>query len=161
MPLVRPSNPSRSRRRGVTLLEMLVTVALLMLMMLVIVAIFQSATGSITVSRGLALIEQDLRRLDATIRQDLNGVTVVMTPPNNPNDNGGYFEYAENALSDAQDEDSDDTLRFTAKAPEGRPFTGRIWVPRSVGPTDPGYGSSRSVTLEPIPVTSQYAEATQ
>ena len=50
---------------------MLVTVALLLLMMIVIVAIFQAATGAVTVSRAYALLEQDLRRLDATLRQDL------------------------------------------------------------------------------------------
>ena len=142
MQSVRRDNSSRSRRRGVTLLEMLVTVALLLLMMVVIVAIFQSATGAVTVSRNFALLEQDLRRLDTTFRQDLSGVTCSMTPPNNPTNNAGYFEYAENALSDAQDEDSDDTLRFTAKAPDGRPFTGRLWVPKTVPPTDGGYNVS-------------------
>lgn len=159
----------RPRRRGVTLLEMLVTVALLLLMMITIVAIFQSATGSVTESRARALLDQDLRRLDATIRQDLDGVTCKMTPPNNPRDNRGYFEYAENALSDAQEEDSDDTLRFTSRAPEGRPFTGRVWVPKAVPPTDPGYNvtptfppgnppGGKSITFEPVPVTSQFAE---
>jgi type II secretory pathway pseudopilin PulG len=154
----RPNITSRSRRRGVTLLEMLVTVALLLLMMVVIVTIFQYAAGSITNSRALTLIEQDLRRLDATIRQDLSGVTCSTNPPNNPLDNAGYLEVAENALSDAQDEDSDDTLRFTAKAPDGRPFTGRIWVPKSVSPLDTGYAGAKAVTFEPTPVTSQFAE---
>ena len=95
-----------------------------------IVAIFQAATGAVTVSRTYHAARQDLRRLDTTIRQDLAGVTCKMTPPNNPQDNLGYFEYGENALADPQGEDSDDYLRFTAKAPEGRPFTGRIWVPQ-------------------------------
>src|SRR6478752_6079805 len=83
----RPNLMSRSRRRGVTLLEMLVTVALLLIMMLIIVAIFQSATGAVTVSRAYTLLDQDLRRLDATIRQDLMGVEAIMTPPGiNPSD---------------------------------------------------------------------------
>ena len=147
----RPMTNAHSRRRGVTLLEMLVTVALLLLMMITIVAIFQAATGAVSVSRAYTLLDQDLRRLDVTLRQDLAGVTCVMTPPNNPNQNGGYFEYAENALSDAQDEDSDDTLRFTAKAPDGRPFTGRIWVPKRVMPDtltggDPGYAVTPTPT---------------
>ena len=148
----RPNITSRSRRRGVTLLEMLVTVALLLLMMVVIVTIFQYAAGSITNSRALTLLDQDLRRLDTTIRQDLSGVTATMTPPNDPVNNAGYFEYAENALSDAQDEDSDDTLRFTAKAPDGRPFTGRVWVRQSVP------GALGNVTFLPAPVTSLFAE---
>jgi len=152
----RPNISSRSRRRGVTLLEMLVTVALLLIMMLIIVSIFQAATGAITVSRAFTLLDQDLRRLDTTIRQDLQGVEAIMTPPGViPNDTrprAGYFEYAENALSDAQDEDSDDTLRFTAKAPPGRPFTGRMWVRTSLPDV------AEFVTTVPIPVTSQFAE---
>ena len=163
------SRSPSARRRGVTLLEMLVTVALLLVMMLTIVSIFQAATGSVTESRARAILDQDLRRIDTLLRQDLSGVTCKMTPPNDPGDNLGYFEYCENALSDEQGEDSDDTLRFTAKAPDGRPFTGRVWVPRTVPPpltsagvanpnADPSYASSRSVTLEPMSVTSQYAE---
>ncbi len=134
-----------------TLLEMLVTVALLLLMMLIIVAVFQSATGAITTSRAYELLGQDLRRLDTVIRQDLTGVTCRMTPPLNPQENRGYFEYAENALSDAQDEDSDDTLRFTAQAPSGQPFVGRVWVPTSNTATG-------VCTLQPTTTTSQFAE---
>lgn len=156
----RPNLMSRSRRRGVTLLEMLVTVALLLIMMLIIVAIFQSATGAVTVSRAFTILDQDLRRLDSTLRQDLQGVEAIMTPPGiDPTDTRpriGYFEYAENSLSDNQEEDSDDTLRFTARAPEGRPFTGRMWVPKSMPSSDGRYGGQ--VTLEPIPVTSMFAE---
>ncbi len=161
MQTARPNISSRTRRRGVTLLEMLVTVALLLIMMLIIVAVFQAATGAVTVSRAFTLLDQDLRRLDTTIRQDLQGVEAIMTPPGiDPADTRprvGYFELAENSLSDAQDEDSDDTLRFTAKAPPGRPFTGRMWVPKSIPNGDvPRYRFQP--TLEPIPVTSQYAE---
>jgi type II secretory pathway pseudopilin PulG len=141
-------------RRGVTLVEMLVAVGLLVLMMAVLVTIFQSATGSITEQRAYAALDQELRRIDQVIRLDLAGVTARMTPPNDPRDGRGYFEYAENALSDAQGEDTDDTLRFTAQAPAGKPFVGRIWVPKSVVPRTAGV----SQTLEPITVTSQYAE---
>ena len=134
--------PGRSRR-GLTLLEMLVTVALLILIMTIVVQIFQSATGAMTVSRVYQELDQGLRRLDSTIRQDLNGVTARLTPPLNPKDNLGYLEYGENAFADNQGEDADDYLRFTTKAPEGHPFTGRCWLP----------GASR-----PILITSQYAE---
>ncbi len=148
----------RARRRGVTLLEMLVTVALLLIMMLIIVAVFRNATGAVITQKAYAALDQDLRRLDQMIRQDLNGITCRMTPPMDPIEGRGYFEYAENALPDAQDEDSDDTLRFTAKAPDGQPFTGRLWVQKLVPPVDPGYAGLRSATIEPITITSQYAE---
>lgn len=134
--------PGRSRR-GLTLLEMMVTVALLILIMTIVVQIFQSATGAMTASRTFQELDQGLRRLDSTIRQDLNGVTARLTPPLNPKDNLGYLEYGENAFADNQGEDADDYLRFTTKAPEGHPFTGRCWVPGASGP---------------ILITSQYAE---
>ena len=126
--------PGRSRR-GVTLVEMLVTVALLVLMMTIIVQIFRRPPGRCRASRAYQELDQDLRRLDSTIRQDLNGVTARMTPPLDPKENLGYFEYGENAFADLQGEDTDDYLRFTAKAPEGQPFTGREWH-RSAGTLD-------------------------
>ncbi len=141
-------------RRGVTLLEMLVAVALLVMMMLVLVSIFQSATGAISEMRSYQALDEELRRLDALIRSDLGGVTAKMTPPNNPLDGHGYFEYSENALSDAQGEDSDDTLRFTVKAPAGQPFVGRIWIPWSLSPANAG----AYATPIAYNTTSQYAE---
>ncbi len=129
---------------------MLVAVALLVMMMLVLVSIFQSATGAISEMRSYQALDEQLRRIDSVIRSDLSGVTAKMTPPNDPLDGHGYFEYSENALADAQGEDSDDTLRFTVKAPEGQPFVGRVWVPWSV----------TSTNQSPIAynTTSQYAE---
>ena len=55
-------------------------------------------------------------------------MTARFTPPLNPAANLGYFEYGENEFADNQGEDSDDYIRFTAKAPAGQPFTGRMWV---------------------------------
>src|SRR3712207_5578589 len=98
--------PASSRptalRRGFTLIEMLVTVALLLLIMTVIVSIFQAATGAIEISRSDQELSQELRRFDSTIRQDLEGATARFTPPLNPGDQRGYFEYSEGALADPQ-----------------------------------------------------------
>ena len=44
-------------------------------------------------------------------------MTARFTPPLDPAQNLGYFEYGENEFADVQGEDSDDYLRFTAKAP--------------------------------------------
>ena len=118
-----------TRRRGVTLVEMLVTLAILLLMMTAIVQIFQVATGALNSAQVYQELDNQLRLLDSTIRSDLNGVTCKLTPPNNPKNNPGYLEYGENEFADVQGEDSDDYIRFTAKAPAGRPFTGRMWVP--------------------------------
>ena len=138
-------------RRGITLIEMLVALGLLVLMMSILVGVFQAATGSISMQRTYAHIDQDLRRLDSVIRQDLGGVTAKMTPPNDPKLGRGYFEYAENMPADLQGEDTDDTLRFTAQAPAGRPFVGRVWVPLS---TQNGIQAA----LRPITVSSDFAE---
>ena len=118
---------------------MLVTLAILLLMMTAIVKIFQAATGALSSAQAYQELDNQLRQLDATIRSDLDGVTCKLTPPNNPKNNPGYLEYGENEFADIQGEDADDYIRFTAKAPAGRPFTGRMWVPppNSANLTDP------------------------
>ena len=115
-------------RRGVTLVEMLVTVAVLVIIMTILVQIFQAATGSVSAAQALQQLDDQLRRIDGIIHADLEGATARFTPPLDPTQNLGYFEYGENEFADNQGEDSDDYIRFTAKAPPGRPFTGRMWV---------------------------------
>ena len=111
-----------------TLVEMLVTVAMLVIIMTILVQVFQAATGALTAAQTIQQLDDQLKLLDATIRSDLNGVTATFTPPLDPAQNLGYFEYGENEFADLQGEDSDDYIRFTAQAPPGRPFTGRMWV---------------------------------
>ena len=145
-----------SRRRGVTLVEMLVTVAMLLIIMTVLVQVFQGATGALSAAQALQQIDDQLRRVDGLLHSDLEGVTARFTPPLDPAQNLGYFEYGENEFADVQGEDCDDYIRFTAKAPEGRPFTGRMWV----NGTD---ASNANLTLvngnvQPVTITSDYAE---
>ena len=59
---------------GVTLVEMLVTLAVLLLMMTAIVKIFQAATGSLNSAQVYQELDNQLRLLDSTIRSDLSGV---------------------------------------------------------------------------------------
>jgi len=139
----------------VTLVEMLVTLAILLLMMTAIVKIFQAATGALNAAQVYQELDNQLRLLDLTIRSDLNGVTATMTPPNNPKNNKGYFEYGENEFADVQGEDSDDYIRFTAKAPAGQPFTGRMWV-RGAYLNSSNINTNQNV--QPITITSEYAE---
>ncbi|HKM56449.1 MAG TPA: prepilin-type N-terminal cleavage/methylation domain-containing protein [Isosphaeraceae bacterium] len=149
-----------TRRRGVTLVEMLVTLAVLLLMMTVIVQIFQAATGALSSAQSYQELDNQLRQLDATIRSDLNGVTCKLTPPNNPQNNPGYLEYGENEFADIQGEDADDYIRFTAKAPAGRPFTGRMWVPPPNSVNLPAAAATQlfEASYQPITITSDYAE---
>ena len=155
-----PRSPRpRTQRRGVTLIEMLVAVALLVLMMTVIVQVFQAATSSLSASRTYLELDGTLRHLDAVLRTDLDNVTARFTPPLDPDFNLGYFEYGENSFSDLQGEDADDYIRFTSKAPEGQFFTGRMyvapWIPlATMTPAQlQAYYAS-----QPITINSQYAE---
>ena len=144
-----------TRRRGVTLVEMLVTLAILLLMMTAIVKIFQAATGALSSAQAYQELDNQLRLLDLTIRSDLGGVTCKLTPPNNPKNNTGYLEYGENEFADIQGEDSDDYIRFTAKAPAGQPFTGRMWVRAAYYAVN---GTNTNQLPQPITITSEYAE---
>ena len=137
----------RPDRRGVTLIEMLVVVALVVLMMTILASIFQAATGAISSSRTFQELDNNLRFLDMTIRQDLAGATARMTPPLNPALNLGYFEYGENAPADAQGEDTDDYIAWTCKAPEGQFYTGRVWL-----------AAATNLDVMPVTITSQFAE---
>ncbi len=147
-------------RKGVTLVEMLVTVAILVIIMTVLVQIFQSATGAVTAAQQLQQIDDQLRRLNSVIRGDLEGVTARFTPPLDPAMNLGYFEYGENEFADNQGEDSDDYIRFTAKAPAGRPFLGRMFIPPSIEMIN-GWSANQLATYlqsQPVTITSDYAE---
>jgi hypothetical protein len=161
------------RRRGVTLVEMLITVALLVLMMTILVEIFRNATGAVTTQRAFASIDQDIRRVDALLRQDLGGITAKMslTPsprapketypqdwPASPNDSRGYFVYGENDQADAQGEDTDDYLAFTSNAPQGRPFTGYITVPVNSAVVNATPTAANPVLFHRVPITSDNAE---
>ncbi len=131
---------------------MLVTLAVLLLMMTAVVKIFQAATSSLNSAQVYQELENQLRQLDTTLRMDLSGVTCKMTPPNDPANNPGYFEYGENEFADGQGEDGDDYIRFTAKAPAGKPFTGRMWIPPH------GFPGLVNAPYQPITVTSEFAE---
>jgi type II secretory pathway component PulJ len=144
---------AHSPRRGVTLIEMLVVVALVILMMVILVQVFQSALGAMSASKTSQELDVVLRSIDSMIRSDLAGVTARMTPPNNPSQNQGYFEYGENAPADLQGEDSDDFLAFTTRAADGRNFTGRQWLVQTVN------GKQMiNQTIQPATISSQTAE---
>jgi prepilin-type N-terminal cleavage/methylation domain-containing protein len=149
----RKSKIENRKSRGVTLVEMLVTVAILVIIMTVMVQVFQAATGALTTAQTVHDLDNKLKLLDGTIRSDLAGAPATFTPPLDPLQNKGYFEYIENEFADVQGEDSDDILKFTAQAPPGQPFTGRMWV--TVPPGQPAMYIGNG---NPITITSEYAE---
>src|SRR5262245_6160215 len=103
---MKPRYPGRRRHpgRGVTPIEMLVVVALRVLLISVIVQVFGAATGSVSAAVVYQELADELRELDATIRQDLQGVTARLNAsvPIDPEENLGYFEYIEISWADAQ-----------------------------------------------------------
>lgn len=164
-----PRTRYTAARRGVTLIEMLVTVAILVLIMTVVAQVFQAATGAMSTAQALSDLDGQLRRLESVIRADLGGATASFTPAPNypagpfgldPGQNEGYFEYGENEFADNQGEDSDDYIKFTAKAPAGQPFTGRMFLP----PPGGSFANMNQaqiqnyLTTQPITITSDYAE---
>lgn len=159
--LIRSPRPA-SPRRGVTLVEMLVAVALLVLMMTVIVQVLIAATGAVSTQRVYQELDSSLRQLESMLRQDLSNTTAKMTPGiTSPTENRGYFEYIENSFADLQLEDTDDCLRFTVKAPEGQVFTGRMYLYPVMGLAGftNGYNTATSPPPNmPVTITSQYAE---
>ncbi|MCY2936505.1 MAG: prepilin-type N-terminal cleavage/methylation domain-containing protein [Planctomycetota bacterium] len=152
------TNSRADRRRGLTLVEMLVVVALTVLLMTIIAQIFQATTGAIQIARAYQEIEQDLRAVEGTIKRDLAGVTAKFTPPLNPKDGLGYFEYGENEFADAQGEDSDDYLAFTTTSTDGNLFYGRH-LPAMPGMPSLGADTRATrVQVAPVVVTSDTAE---
>ncbi len=155
-------------RRGVTHIEMMVTVAILVLIMAVVAQVFQAATGAVSTAQAIQELDGQLRRLESMMRSDLSGATADFTPaPNyplgpfglNPLDNLGYFEYGENEFADSQGEDSDDYLKFTAKAPPGQPFTGRIFLPPPIPFANMTAQQLQNyLSTQPITITSEFAE---
>jgi len=147
-------------RRGVTLVEMLVTVGILVLIMAIIVQVFRATTGAVSGAQTAQQLDDADRLLDATIRADLAGATARFTPPLDPNANLGYFEYGENEFADNQGEDSDDYIKFTAKAPPGRPFLGRAFLPPPGGSFAALSAAQQAAYIASMPITvsSEYAE---
>lgn len=150
-------------RRGLTLVEMLVVVGLTVLMMTIIAQIFGATTTSFQVARAIQEIDQDLRAVEGTIKRDLLGATARMTPPLNPKDNLGYFEYGENEFADAQGEDSDDYLAFTTRSTDGNLFLGRYLPPPAPVPGQPPFAAGPDVrgtnlSVAPTITTSDTAE---
>ena len=122
-----------SVRTGFTLVEMLVSVALVLLMMLMFTEIFQLLSGSMTTQRGISENDQRERLLVNLFQSDLDNRTfqyllpftqnkaftslpMIEPPPEDPRsyqyrktERLGYFYISENDVND----DTDDFLQFT------------------------------------------------
>lgn len=143
---------------GFTLVEMLVSVALVLLMMTMFAQIFQMATGALSQQKGIAENDQKARMLNAILRGDLDHRTFRDVFPFRSNEDtrqlghsllrrSGYFEIDEgDPLSDV-----DDVLQFTAlvniklQNGDSTPYTGRA-IPLSTIAIN-SYPNTSSITV--------------
>ena len=120
--VLRTGSEGRSRR-GFTLVEMLVAVALVLLMMSLFASIFSIASSSVTVQRAISRTDQKARSLTTLIRTDLEHRTMRYPFPFTPDessadsltpfgDRSGYLYISTN------DPDSglDDLIQFTVSS---------------------------------------------
>ncbi len=129
---------SRRARPGFTLVEMLVSVALVLLMMTMFAQIFQMATGALSQQKGISENDQRERMLNTIFRGDLDKRTFRDVFPFGANEDtrqlghslsrrSGYFEIDEGDPA----RDDDDCLCFTAQVNiklqnrDNTPFTGK------------------------------------
>jgi prepilin-type N-terminal cleavage/methylation domain-containing protein len=170
----------RPRRRGFTLVEMLVAVAITLIMMTTVVTVFGLVMDSISNSRATIEMTDRLRGARNRLALDLQGATAPMTPPISPDISSGYFEYIEGpigaifpaaAFATRSDEaagssgtlgadytvgDNDDVLMLTVRSTANEPFTGRFTPWNYAGtPTQP---PPYTAVGDPVIVQSRVAE---
>ena len=137
--------PSRIRR-GVTLIEMLISVTLTLLIVFAVVQIFQFLGDTVAIGRATIEMSGQLRTVTNRLQQDLDNVTCAVKPWTDSEGGAGYFMYAEGPLRDNSylrdvdtdgvfDQtdgtlvlptflgDQDDVLAFTIRS-SGKPFKG-------------------------------------
>lgn len=139
--------PDSSRvRSGFTLVEMLISVALVLLMMTLFAQVFELATGAMTLQQAISENDQQVRTFITVMRGDLRKRTMrAVTPfmPNEINDlqivpfaaRSGYFYLS---LNDPANR-SDNVLQFTVRSSinidssDDTPYYGRATVLRGSG----------------------------
>jgi hypothetical protein len=131
--------------RGLTIIEMMVSLASVMLLMMAYVTLFADVGGRIGEARSMIELTNRMRSASNRLRMDLEAHTCDMLPWQRPEAGGGYFEIIEGPTHDLPspiptsdntatlwDEthpllgDTDDVLMFTVRSKEG-PFTGKYW----------------------------------
>lgn len=139
----------RGIRVGYTLVEILLATLLTLLMMSVVVAVFGSIGQSVTDTRALVEIQNQLRSTAHRLRQDLAEATAPTRPPLRPEAGQGYLEIIEGplpyvgpspnwdvpmdsdvspAVRDLTVTDNDDLLLLTIRS-RGKPYVGRWRLP--------------------------------
>jgi len=118
---------------GLTIVEMLVSLALTMILLFAIVQMFGMLGDTVGLGRATIEMSAQMRSSLDRLQKDLNMVTVDTLPWAKPGAGGGYFEYIEGPQVDPAslnpqsqvDGDLDDVLAFTV-ASQGEPFVATV-----------------------------------
>ena len=114
---------TRPHRAGITLVEMLVSVALTLLVVLAVVRVFDVLGGNVTESRTILELSGQLRNVSSQLQKDLDRITARTLPPIDPGSGEGYLEIIEGIRSD-RDNDGDRIVNTVD--PEPTPFAVRV-----------------------------------
>ena len=94
-----PRDTTRDRS-GLTLVEMLVSMAITLIMMAAVVTIFDLMGTSVNDSRATLEMSSRLRNARNRLQRDLASVTCPLLPWARPESGCGYFEYTEGPFND-------------------------------------------------------------
>jgi hypothetical protein len=101
-----PFRTSRSARkrtsRGITLIEMMVSITLTLIIMGTVMTIFGMITGAVADNRAVMETVDRLKSVTARLQADLQGRTCSTLPWNRIESASGYFLYAEGNATDGQ-----------------------------------------------------------
>jgi len=159
-------------KRGITLVEMLVALAVTLIMMGAVITVFGFIGERVTDSRSMIETNDRLRSAAHRLREDLSSITVDALPWQRPEAGQGYLEILEGPLRDAQfDADGNllpnniqgdiDDLLFATIRTKGDPYRGKfgptsiesntaevVWYLRpTAGVTTPTYTLCRRLLL--------------
>jgi prepilin-type N-terminal cleavage/methylation domain-containing protein len=87
-------------RRGLTLIEMLIAMAITLVMMAAVVTLFANISASIRNRRAMIELGGQLRQVRQRLALDLAGATCAAKTWQRPGENRGYIEYGEGPYSD-------------------------------------------------------------
>ncbi|MFH1266937.1 MAG: hypothetical protein ABIK89_14515 [Planctomycetota bacterium] len=139
-PLARPGK-APIHRRGFTIIELMMATLLTLMLMLIVVGLFAAVSEGIRNSRATMEMAGRLRATKRKLQLDLEGRTVIVSPPARPAAGEGYLEIIEGPLGpidppvpmpvnldtglvDTTVADFDDILMLTTRSRAG-PFVGR------------------------------------
>ena len=89
-------------RSGLTLVEMMVSLALTLMVVFALVRVFELLGNNVTDGRSTIEMSGNLRTASDLLRQDLAGMTTTTLPPRSPSQDGGYFEMMDPIGTDMQ-----------------------------------------------------------